>query len=155
MNNKDKKHKSPTSEKYFSPNNVPKELMALALEAMRYKSAEEFSETIGIPEKHIVWIRVFGSSVEGKRNPNDIDIFVAVKNGSIKFRKSGGLYMPVVKDAGKLSYFIMPESEADDLLNAMLYTGRKDPDRVYEGKAVEIKSLRDFYVQATRRAIVS
>lgn len=59
--------------------------------------------------------------------------------------------MLVVKDIGKLSYFIMPESEAEDLLNAMLYTGRKDPDRAYKGQIIEIKSLRDFYTQAIGR----
>jgi hypothetical protein len=96
---------------------IPKELDFLALEARKYKSAEAFADTLGIPEKNIVWITVFVSSVEGKQKPNDIDIFVAVKNGSMKFKKSGGLYMPVVKDIGKLSYFIMPESEAENLLN--------------------------------------
>lgn len=61
--------------------------------------------------------------------------------------------MPLVKDVGRLGYFIMPESEAEDF--AMLYTGRKDPDRAYEGKAIEINSLRDFYTQASKRAIIS
>ena len=106
-----------------------KELKFLVLEAKKYDSAEKFAGTLGIPEKDIVWIQVFGSSVEGKQNPNDIDICVAVKDGSMKFKRIGGLYNPIVKDVGKLSYFIMPESEAEDLLNAMLYTGRKDPDR--------------------------
>ena len=86
--------------------------------------------------------------MEGKQNPSDIDIFVAVKDGSMKFKKSVGLYMPIIKEVGKLSYFIMPECEAEELLNAMLYTGRKDQKRLYQGKIVEIKSLRDFYIQA-------
>jgi predicted nucleotidyltransferase len=125
-----------------------KELKFLVLEAQKYDSAEKFAGTLGIPEKDIVWIQVFGSSVEGKPNPNDIDIFVAVKEGSMKFKRIGGPYHPIVKDVGKLRYFIMPESEAEDFLNAMLYIGRKDPDRGYQGKTVAIKSLRDFYVQA-------
>jgi|GEM_PF-5861132 len=120
----------------------------LASEARKYKSAEEFLGTLGVPEKDIAWIRVFGSSVEGKPKPNDVDIFVAVKDGSMRFRKADGLYMPIVKDVGKLNYFIMPESEAENLLNAMLYTGRKDPGRMYQGRTIEIKSLRDFYVEA-------
>lgn len=127
---------------------IPKELRLLALEAKKHNSSEAFLETLGVPEENIVWIRVFGSSVEGKPKPNDIDIFVAVKDGSMKFRKSGGLCNPIVKEVGKLNYFIMPESEAEDLLNAMLYTGRKDQKRLYQGKTVEIKSLRDFYFQA-------
>jgi hypothetical protein len=49
----------------------------------------------------------------------------------------------------------MPESEAEDFLNAMLYTGRKDSDRGYEGKTVEIKSLRDFYVQAKKISLLT
>jgi len=114
-----------------------KELKPLALEAKKYGSPEAFRETLGILEKDIVWIKVFGSSVEGKQRPNDIDIFVAVKDGSMKFRKSGGLCNPIVKEVGRLNYFIMPESEAENLLNAMLYTGRKDPDRKYTGKTVE------------------
>jgi len=125
-----------------------KELKFLALEAQKYNSPAEFTDTLGIPEKDIVWIRVFGSSVEGKQNPNDIDIFVTVKDGSMKFRRSAGLCKPIIKEVGKLSYFIMPESEAENLLNAMFYTGRKDQHRLYQGKTVEIKSLRDFYFQA-------
>ena len=134
---------------------ITNELDFLALEVRKYKSAEGFAETLGIPEKNIVWIKVFGSSVEGKQRPNDIDIFVAVKNGSMKFRKSSGLYMPIVKEIGKLNYFIMPESEAENLLNAMLYTGRKDPDRAYKGKTIAIKSLRDFYFQAISSSSLS
>lgn len=125
-----------------------KELKFLALEAKKYNSPAEFAGTLGIPEKDIVWIKIFGSSVEGKLKPNDIDIFVAVRDGSMKFRKSAGLRKPIIKEVGKLSYFIMPENEAENLLNAMLYTGRKDQHRLYQGKTVEIKSLRDFYIQA-------
>jgi hypothetical protein len=127
-----------------------KELKFLVAEAKKYKSAEKFAGTLGIPEENIVWIKVFGSSVEGKPKPNDIDIFVAVKKRSMKFKRIGELYNPIIRDVGKLSYFIMPESEAEDLLNAMLWTGRKDQDRLYQGKTVEIKSLRDFYVKAKK-----
>jgi len=130
---------------------IPNKLTLLASEVKRYSSVERFLDTLGIPEKDIVWIKVFGSSVEGKPKPNDVDIFVAVKDGSMKFKKAGGLYNPIVKEIGKLNYFIMPESEAEDLLNAMLYTGRKDQNRLYQGETVEIKSLRDFYFLATER----
>lgn len=134
---------------------IPEELTLLALEARKYKSADEFVETLGIPEEKIVWIKVFGSSVEGKVNPHDIDIFVAVKNGSMKFKKNHGLYNPITKEIGKLNYFIMPKVDAEEFLDSMLYTGRKDPDRGYKGKTVEIKSLRDFYIKATRKSSLS
>ena len=130
---------------------IPKTLILLALEARKYKSADKFVETLGIPEKNIVWIKVFGSSVEGKAKPRDIDIFIAVKDSSMKFKKSRGLYRPIIKEVGRLNYFIMPEVEAENLLNAMLYTGRKDPNRAYKGKTIKIKSLRDFYIKVTRK----
>ena len=132
---------------------IPKELTLLASEVKKYSSVERFLDTLGMPEKDIVWIKVFGSSVEGKPKPDDVDIFVAVKDDSMKFRKAAELYNPIMKEIGKLNYFIMPESEAEDLLNAMLYTGRKDQGRRYQGKTIEIKSLRDFYFLATERGI--
>ena len=143
---KTKKHSKSINAKIKA--DIPKELALLALEARKYSSVEKFLDTHGIPEKDIIWIKVFGSSVEDKSKPNDVDIFIAVKNSSMKFEKIDGLYNPVVKEKGKLNYFIMPESDAEDLLNAMLYTGRKDQKRLYQGKTVEIKSLKDFYIQA-------
>lgn len=127
---------------------IPAELKTLATEAGKYKTAEDFSKTLGVPEESIKSIKVFGSSVEGKLKPNDVDIFVTVKDGSMKFKKAGGLPIPVVKTKGKLNYFIMPESDAEDFLSSMLYTGRKDPERLYSGKTVAIDSLKDFYNQA-------
>lgn len=127
---------------------VPKGLEALAKEAGKYKSAEDFAKTLGVPEDAVKSIKVFGSSVEGKANPNDIDIFVTVKDGSMKFKKVGGLPAPIVKEAGKLNYFIMPESDAEDLLQSMLYTGRKDTERLYSGKTIAVDSLKDFYSKA-------
>lgn len=95
---------------------------------------------LGIHTDSIVSVRRFGSSVEGKRNPNDYDYFVVVKNNSMKFIKRGGMPMPVIKNIEKKQFFIMPESEGENLLNAMLYTGRKDPDRMYSGKTLDITS---------------
>ena len=76
---------------------IPQELDGLAREAGKYNSAEEFAETLGIPEKDIVWMKVFGSSVEGKSNPGDIDIFVAARDGVMRFPKEDELYNPIVK----------------------------------------------------------
>ncbi len=76
---------------------IPQELLALAEEARKYGNAEEFAGTMGIPGKDIVWMKAFGSSVEGKPNPGDIDIFVAVKDGAMKFTKDNELYNPIVK----------------------------------------------------------
>jgi hypothetical protein len=129
---------------------VPQELLTLGREAGRYSSAEEFAETLGIPEKDIVWMKVFGSSVEGKPNPGDIDIFVAVRDGAMRFTKDNELYNPIVKESGMLHYFIMPESQAMELLDAMLYTGRKDTDTGHTGKTVNVKSLRLFHTQVSK-----
>lgn len=46
--------------------------------------------------------------------------------------------MPIIKDVGKNQFFIMPESEGENLLNAMLYTGRKDPDRMHSGRTLDV-----------------
>jgi hypothetical protein len=124
---------------------IPQELLALAREARKYDNAEEFSGTLGIPEKDIVWMKAFGSSVEGKPNPGDIDIFVAVKNGAMTFTKDNELYNPIVKESEMLHYFIMPESQAMELLDAMLYTGRKCRNTGHTGKTVNIESLQGFY----------
>lgn len=128
---------------------IPRELKALAEEAKKYGSAEEFEATLGIPKEHTVWIKVFGSSVEGKPRPRDIDIFIAVRDGAMKFTKDDELYNPITKEVGKIHYFIMPESQAMELLDAMLYTGRKDLSRAYKGKTVDIDSLQEFYRRAT------
>ena len=130
---------------------IPQQLWALAREARKYNNAEEFVGTLGIPEKDILWMKAFGSSVEGKPEPGDIDIFVAVKEGTMRFTKENELYNPAVKEVGMLHYFIMPESQAMELLDAMLYTGRKDADIGHTGKMINIESLRDFYAQATRK----
>lgn len=100
----------------------------------------------GVNPEDIVSVRKFGSSVEGKKNPNDVDHFVIVKDGSMKFSKRGGLPNPIIKTVGKNQYFIMPESDGEDLLQAMLYTGRKDSDRGYTGKTVDV--TKDFKNQA-------
>ena len=128
---------------------IPQQLWALAREARKYNNAEEFVGTLGIPEKDILWMKAFGSSVEGKPEPGDIDIFVAVRDGTMRFTKDNELYNPEVKEAGMLHYFIMPESQAMELLDAMLYTGRKDPDTGNTGKTVNLRPLRDFYIRAT------
>ena len=44
---------------------IPRGLLALAKEARKYKSAEEFAGTLGISAEDIVWMKAFGSSVEG------------------------------------------------------------------------------------------
>ena len=124
---------------------IPQELSALAREARKYGSAEEFTETLGITEEDIIWMKVFGSSVEGKPDAGDIDIFVAVRDGAMRFTKDNELYNPIVKEVGMLHYFIMPESQAAELLDAMLYTGRKNPDTGHTGKTVDIESLQRFY----------
>ena len=92
----------------------------------------------GVDPKNITQMRIFGSAVEGKKNPRDIDVFVTVKDGSMKFKKSGGLPKPEIIKHGKVQYFVMPESDADSLLEAMLYTGIKDADRGYSGSTVSI-----------------
>jgi hypothetical protein len=130
---------------------ISQELLALAREAGKYGSADKFAETLGIPEKDIVWMKIFGSSVEGKPNPGDIDIFVAVTDGTMRFTKDNELYNPIVKETGMLHYFIMPESQAVELLDAMLYTGRKHPDMAHTGKTVTIESLWDLYIRVTVR----
>ena len=130
---------------------IPQELVALAREAKKYNSVEKFAKTLGIAEKDIVWMKAFGSSLEGNPEPGDIDIFVAVRDETMRFTKDNELYKPMVKEAGMLHYFIMPESQAEELLDAMLYTGRKDPDTGHTGKAVNVESLRDFYIRATRK----
>jgi len=92
----------------------------------------------GVDRANIVDMKVFGSSVEGKLKPNDVDIFVKVKDGSMKFKNRGGLPSPIVVKKGKIQYFIMPESQGDELLDAMLYTGRKDQSRLYSGATVKV-----------------
>jgi predicted nucleotidyltransferase len=92
-----------------------------------------------IKSEDVVSIHQFGSSVEGKENPNDIDLFVIVKDGKYKFKKTGGLNKPYVFDEGKKQYFVMPETDGEDLLNTMLYTGKKDPDRQHSGTRVRIR----------------
>ena len=79
---------------------IPRGLLALAKEARKYKSAEEFTGTLGIPAENIVWMKAFGSSVEGKLKPGDIDIFVAAKNGRMRFTRDDELYNPIVKESG-------------------------------------------------------
>lgn len=92
----------------------------------------------GVKSEDIISVKRFGSSVEGKTKPNDYDHFVIVKDGSMKFKNDGGLPKPIIKTVGKNQYFIMPESAGEDLLNAMLYTGRKDASRQYSGKTVDV-----------------
>jgi hypothetical protein len=77
--------------------------------------------------------------------PGDIDIFVAVKDGAMRFTRDNELYNPIVKESGMLHYFIMPESQAMELLDAMLYTGRKCRNTGHTGKTVSIESLQGFY----------
>lgn len=104
---------------------------------------------LGLNTKIIVSVKRFGSSVEGKAKPNDYDYFIIVKNGSIKFTKKAGLPAPLIKNIGKNQFFIMPESDGVDLLNAMLYTGRKDPQRMYSSRTVDITNqFKAIYNQA-------
>lgn len=91
-----------------------------------------------ISKEDIIRMYQFGSSVEGKDHPNDIDIFVIVKNGRYQFKKDNGLHTPIVFDEGQYHYFVMPEDDGEDLLNAMLYTGRKDPDRQHRGLKAQL-----------------
>lgn len=93
---------------------------------------------LGLITKDIVAVKRFGSSVEGKIKPNDYDYFIIVKDNSMKFSIKTGLPAPKIMDIGKNQFFIMPESDGEDLLDAMLYTGRKDPDRLYSGKTIDI-----------------
>jgi hypothetical protein len=97
---------------------------------------------IGINSENIISVQRFGSSVEGKTKPNDFDHFVTVKNGSMKFKTKGGLTEPIIKKVGNNQYVIMPEKDSQELLDAMLYTGRKDQDRLYSGKTIDI--TKDF-----------
>ena len=114
---------------------------------MRSRTTTKFSSLIkelknlpklGLNSQNIVSVKRFGSSVEGKMKPNDYDHFVIVKNGSMKFTKKAGLPTPLIKNIGENQFFIMPESDGENLLNAMLYTGRKDPERMYSGKTLDI-----------------
>ncbi len=108
----------------------------------KYIEGKDVGDVPGVKRENIVSMKVFGSSVEGKAKPGDIDIFVTVKDGSMKFKKRGGLPQPIIIDKGKFSYTVMPKEAAAELLDAMLYTGRKDADRGYSGKSVDIpKSL--------------
>ena len=68
----------------------------------------------------------------------------------MKFTKDNGLYNPIVKESEMLHYFIMPESQATELLDAMLYTGRKYRDTGHTGKTVDIESLQGFYADVTQ-----
>ena len=104
----------------------------------RVSKEHNIGEINGIPKENIKSMKIFGSSIEGKKKPNDIDVFVTVKNDSMKFPKKGGLPSPIIKKQGKVQYFIMPESDADDLLQSMLYTGRKDADRGFSGRTINI-----------------
>lgn len=99
---------------------------------------EDFTNIEGVDPKNIKKVQLFGSSVEGKANPNDIDVFVTVADDAYKWKKRGGMTQPLSFERGKFSYIVMPESEGEDLLNAMLYTGRKDGDRAYSGTAVNL-----------------
>lgn len=107
------------------------------VEAVRADVAKEnFTDIPGIQPDKVKSVKLFGSSVEGKLQPNDIDVFVTVADDAAKWKTKGGMIEPKTFDRGRFSYVVMPESEADDLLQAMLYTGRKDPDRAYSGTAV-------------------
>lgn len=99
---------------------------------------EDFTDIAGIEPKKIKKVQLFGSSVEGKKTPGDIDVFVTVADDATKWNKKGGLINPITFERGKFSYIVMPESEAKDLLDAMLYTGRKDADRAYSGTALNL-----------------
>lgn len=99
---------------------------------------EDFTKIEGIEPSNIKKVQLFGSSVEGKANPNDIDVFVTVSDDAYKWKKRGGMIQPLSFERGKFSYIVMPESEGSDLLSAMLYTGRKDGDRAYSGTAVTL-----------------
>lgn len=94
-------------------------------------------------------MRIFGSAVEGKAKPNDVDILVAVRNGSIPFGRLSpdGPVEPIVIQKNKIHYFVMPESEADDLLEALLWTGRKA--KGHEGHVIEIP--RSLFSRETPR----
>ncbi len=121
--------------------NVPKPQIPLprALEPIKNMvKGVDLGDIKGVDRNNIVDMKVFGSSVEGKLKPNDVDIFVKVKDGSMKFKNAGGLPSPIVIKKGKVQYFIMPESQGDELLDAMLYTGRKDQSRLYSGTAVKV-----------------
>lgn len=99
--------------------------------------------------ENIISIKRFGSSVEGKAKPNDYDYFIIVKNDAMKFAKRAGLPSPIIRDVGKNQFFIMPESDGEDLLNAMLYTGKKDPERMHSGKTLDItKQFKILYNKA-------
>jgi len=118
---------------------MPKRLANVAEDVAK----EDFTNIPNVDKSKIKSVKIFGSSVEGKAIPNDVDVFVTVADDAAKFKKSkGGLTAPIVFDRGKFSYIVMPESEAQSLLDAMLYTGRKDADRLYSGTAVDLpKSL--------------
>jgi hypothetical protein len=121
--------------------NIPTQKMPLpsGLEPIRnIAKGVDLGDIKGVDRSNIVDMKVFGSSVEGKLKPNDVDVFVKVKDGSMKFKNAGGLPSPIVIKKGKIQYFVMPESQGDDLLNAMLYTGRKDQARLYSGTAVKV-----------------
>ncbi|MBI5732636.1 hypothetical protein HY967_01610 [Candidatus Jorgensenbacteria bacterium] len=107
-------------------------------EKVSKRSVSTALDKIGVKSENIVSVRQFGSSVEGKVKPNDYDHFIIVKDGSMKFSKRDGMNQPIIKTVGKDQYFIMPETDGEDLLQAMLYTGRKDQDRLYSGKTVDL-----------------
>lgn len=96
---------------------------------------KSFSE---IKKEDILKIYQFGSSVEGKKEPRDIDYYVIVKNGKYPFKKDHGLYQPFVFEEGIKQYFVMPEADNENLLSAMLYTGRKDPKRHHQGVKIRV-----------------
>lgn len=113
---------------------VPKRLKGVADDVLK----EDFTAIKNVDPENIKKVQIFGSSVEGKAKPRDIDVFVTVKDDAAKFKQKDGLVDPITFERGRFSYVIMPESQAQELLDAMLYTGRKDPDRAYSGTAVTV-----------------
>ena len=123
------------------PENKPTESVTVPKRAQSIKDdiiKEDFTDIQGIDKSKIKKVELFGSSVEGKANPGDIDVFVTVADDAAKFKIKNGIATPITFERGKFSYIVMPESDASNLLDAMLYTGRKDPDRGYSGTAVNL-----------------
>ena len=89
-------------------------------------------------EEDIVRMYQFGSSVEGSIKPNDVDIFVIVSDNKYKFTKWYGANKPFVFRDHEYHYFVMPEEDGEDLLNAMLHTGIKDSNRQHKGVKVRL-----------------
>jgi len=114
---------------------------------------ENFTDIPGIEPSKIKKVQLFGSSVEGKAMPGDIDTFITVADDAFKWKKLGGLPAPITFERGKFSYIVMPESESKNLLEAMLYTGRKDADRAYSGTAVNVPKRLWGPTQITERTL--